>query len=589
MNLSSKIFVAFMLLLVPWLSAVGFISSFLAARAINEQALNTISQTLEQAKKNLVSVVDEVNNTLFIISMDRELQETLNSPAPQDEFSASQEVSRINRSLTFPGGLNRRYESFKVYALSRPLYPPLWAGGYVFNDSMVKEEEWFKKTLELQGKTFWRGPHAELFKAGTFISGLRAIKSVKNYQVTLAVASVEVNISTLADILGGITLGRTGYVLLVDKEGRVLYHRDPQKLGTVIQEDYISRVLGSAGAGNFLTTLGDRKTLIFYTTVEATGWKLVGVVPYKEAGGTARVIQNYTLLAIILSALAAALWAYRIASGITQPLGKLLQVMREVEKGDLSVRAEAATSDEISVLASGFNRMLHRIEGLIGQVVEATAKQKEAELKTLQAQVNPHFLYNVLESINWMAISRGAMDISKMVTSLAGIMRYSLSPREEVTLKEEIENIKRYLAIQKMRYGEKIDYVLDIAPGIENILIPKFTLQPLVENALVHGLEPKTGKGEIKISGYLKGEDIFLMVEDNGVGCEEGIIQEMLAGKTGGHLGLKLVEERIKIKFGPSYGLSFHSQPGQGTLVSLRLPRREAEEDGVHEIAGGGR
>ncbi|WP_162523534.1 sensor histidine kinase [Calorimonas adulescens] len=563
-KLARKVFIYFIILIVPSLTAVGFLSAWWVSRIIDEGSITSITQTLSQANKNVTSIINETNDILFSISMNRELQQSLDNDLTSGPLEQAQEAVNINRSISYPGGFNMRYRSFEVFAINKEFYPDISGGGYIFNNSLVKDSEWYKEAVKLGGNIYWRGPHRDYFVYEPVISAVKLIKSVKNHNKPLAVASVDIGISTLRNILGDIVLGKTGHVFLVDRNNNILFHNDPDMLGKNLDGvEYVKRVF-DRDSGNFLMTENGVRKIVLFNTVESTGWKLIGIVPYNEIGGRAQVIKNYTMFVGLLCILLAAIFAYLISVGVTRPMNVLIAAMKNVESGDLDVRVDLKSNDEISTLGHGFNSMIERINSLIREVYETNYRRKEAELAALQAQINPHFLYNVLDSINWMAMSYNAKDISLMVTSLAKVMRYSLSGSEDVLLKDELKCIESYLNIQRIRYGDKFDYTLDFQDEIMEEKVPKFILQPLVENAIIHGIEPKKGPGRISIKGMFEGKFIKIVIKDDGVGMsttekEEGI-------------GIRNVRERIRLKYGEAYGLLFESKPGEGTNVTVLLP-----------------
>jgi sensor histidine kinase YesM len=221
------------------------------------------------------------------------------------------------------------------------------------------------------------------------------------------------------------------------------------------------------------------------------------------------------------------------------------------------------------------------------EIKNAQLSLKEAELKALQAQINPHFLYNTLDSIQWLAVLRGAEDIQKTIQCLGQLLRHSLDRRSViVNVAKELEQIRNYLFIQKMRYGDKLSYRINLEPGVLDFELPKLVLQPIVENAILHGVEPKAGCGSLSIEGWLaKGEEAVIDITDDGVGMEEqalaGLRATLGSGVEGGaaqHLGLANVHRRLQHFFGEEYGLEVSSRPGGGSTVRMRLPRTPRKE-----------
>ncbi|NLG83212.1 MAG: sensor histidine kinase [Firmicutes bacterium] len=270
----------------------------------------------------------------------------------------------------------------------------------------------------------------------------------------------------------------------------------------------------------------------------------------------------------------------RFSIGITRPIKKLEKMMKEAAAGDLEGNLPVERNDEIGRLTMRFNWMLKRIQTLIEDVYHSRLNELEAELKALQAQINPHFLFNTLNIINSLAIISGVDSISQVITDLRDFFRYTMiTEQTTVTLGEEIEQVKRYMAIQRLRFGERIEFEIDVPTELWGQPIVKLILQPLVENACLHGLEPNSGHiWKITIKARSTEEFLLLEVADNGVGINRETlaeIQAVLEGKIAPperYIGLRNVHERIRLRYGNAFGLRLESVEGQGTVVTLRLP-----------------
>ncbi|MDR1532819.1 MAG: sensor histidine kinase [Clostridiales bacterium] len=306
----------------------------------------------------------------------------------------------------------------------------------------------------------------------------------------------------------------------------------------------------------------------------------------------AKVLTTIAVTVILSALLVVSILVYslRFTRRITQPISEL---SRKVEKlagssdpsgGDFSVEPIETRSEEIKTLDDGFNDMVRHINGLLEEVREHQTSLRRAELELLQAQINPHFLYNTLDSIIWLAEAHRNSEVTKMVSSLSVFFRNSLSSGHDVvTLEAERNHVKSYLEIQNIRYSDILEYSIDIPDTLLRYTIPKLTLQPLVENAIYHGTKNKRAMGRIVIQGYEETDAIALTVRDNGIGMSEEQLETLRAGlykgrRAGGRgfrgLGLINVHKRIKLYCGESYGLSFESVPGEGTTVTVRIPKK---------------
>ena len=292
---------------------------------------------------------------------------------------------------------------------------------------------------------------------------------------------------------------------------------------------------------------------------------------------------------IIVTAIAVGLLvifiSYYISQSITRPVRELSKITEKVARGDLSVRAGVYTGSEIAVLSESFNEMIDRVSRLLDQVRVEQESLRRAELELLQSQINPHFLYNTLDTIVWLAEAGDQARVVSMVGSLSKFFRTSLGQgKDQVTIKDELDHVRSYLEIQQVRYQDILDYSIDVPEELYNAPVPKITLQPLVENALYHGIKNKRGKGNISITGKTENKCIYIYIEDNGMGMTEERLERISEKMNdpglfeseedkGDVFGLSNVNERIKLKFGSRYGIHIDSVYGEGTTVTILLPQ----------------
>ena len=281
------------------------------------------------------------------------------------------------------------------------------------------------------------------------------------------------------------------------------------------------------------------------------------------------------ILCICLSFLCIRIITNRTIKGIEQ----LKSNMESVEQGTLEMTVHSDSQDEIGELIRGFNKMLIRIKQLIEEVYESKIKQKEYEMRALQAQINPHFLYNSLSLINWIALEQNSEEISKITLAMSSFYRTALNKGNNIlSLKDEIENMKSYLQIQLIMHDYEFDTEIQVEEGLEDYIVLNLILQPMVENAIDHGIDLKTdGRGKLIVTAKSDGDDILIVVEDNGIGMEQKIIDTILTQQSKGY-GLRNVNERIKLYYGQQYHLTIESQLGVGTKIITRIPKQKKEE-----------
>lgn len=365
-------------------------------------------------------------------------------------------------------------------------------------------------------------------------------------------------------------------------------------------ETYTNRIVENLQQGNqyevnmeiwendiqIVTTL-IRETIFHYISYE-TGELQQSHQSYQEFFKT--MILFSVIAFAIISGLTIFL-SYQVPFSITRPLRKLNTVTRQVAEGNLEVRSDVQTGDEVGVLSDSLNTMIDKINELLEQVTKEQVRLRKAEFELLQSQINPHFLYNTLDAIIWLAEAGEQKKVVHMVRSLSDFFRTSLNRGNDIIhLKEELLHVRSYLEIQQVRYQDILHFEIDVPEELERFMIPKITIQPLVENALYHGIKNKRGSGKIKIKGHKEGKNLILEIEDDGIGISkerlwqvrDGIQKKILTGKD--IYGLYNVHERIRLNFGEEYGIDIQSTYGEGTMVRILLPCfEELPEDNRQE------
>ncbi len=318
---------------------------------------------------------------------------------------------------------------------------------------------------------------------------------------------------------------------------------------------------------------GDEFIFVECDLSEGPGLHALLYRPIAQIEETIAPMMKGVVIIFVLSVIAAGMLLTRLTRGMVRNIEKLSRNMKEVKKGNLEVTVTSDSQDEIGELIRGFGDMVEYIKTLIEEVYEGRLSLKEYEMKALQAQINPHFLYNTLSLINWKAIEAEKKDISKITLALSKFYRTALNKGNNVMpLEDEISNVKSYLDIQLMMHDYEFDVEMDIDPSMYFYDTPNLILQPLIENAIDHGIDLKTeGRGKITIRGWQEGENVYLSVEDNGAGMEEEVAKSILTQKSRGY-GVRNVNDRIRLIYGPDYGLDIRSKVGEGTRITVRFP-----------------
>ncbi len=397
---------------------------------------------------------------------------------------------------------------------------------------------------------------------------------------------IDLDDSVVEQFIDTVSIGKTGFFYVVNPAGDPIFTPSRiQRSGQTLQPfDLTHR--SSEPRGGFVDRSVDKTHFVVYTTSEATGWKIVGLVPLQEIVAEANEIRQLIIVSVALSILFTITAYFFITRRLTYPVQLLKNKMRQAASGYLEAKVKPSGQDEIADLGNSFNIMLEKIKMLLQQSIEEQEHIQKAELRTLQAQINPHFLYNTLDSIIWTAEAGKNKDVIQLVQALSKFFRTSLNKgRDWIRLEQELDHVRSYLVIQQMRYRDILHYELEVEPSLSTLYILKMTLQPIVENALYHGIKNKRGKGLIRITGHAIEEDhMVLLIKDNGIGMSnekleqlrEQLNKERLPNETGdevsGGFGLHNVHQRIRLYYGDRYGVQIDSVDQVGTTITIRIP-----------------
>jgi two-component system sensor histidine kinase YesM len=409
---------------------------------------------------------------------------------------------------------------------------------------------------------------------------------------------IDLNYKRLQEATSDIRLGESGqgYLFIVDHLGRIVYHPNQQTIGASIDSSLL-HAMQEAESDSFVSGRDADKMLYTYSHSERFDWYIVTAIPYEELMSSRTQMGNSILYTTAASIAIAFILSIGLASSIVRPIKRLYQYMRKVEKGDFNDRVKVESNDELGMLSASFNKMVARLAELVEEVyvsklraTEMHLREKESELKMLQAQINPHFLYNTLETIRGMALEHDRLEIASVSAALARIMRYNVKQTDtDVTVGQEVEIVDVYLQIQKHRFEERLQYEINIPEWAMDQRIIKLALQPLIENSIIHGLEPAGGQTHISLTAEMMGDDRFcIVIRDDGVGMSADRLEAIRSSLDDAHgdpshIGLQNVHRRIRHLFGDRYGLNIDSREGAGTVVRLVLPYVDTGK-GLNEI-----
>ena len=531
--------------------------SFLQMRSIiDDKGKMNLQSYLQQSVSSMDRTLDGYNSLSDYIAFDRTLAEVFSMEygTPYEQYEQlTQKVDPILRTASyFHGGM----QQITIYT----------DNGMVKHDttvapvSEIEETDWYQKTLEHPGLNWFANYQEETLFSARKLAFSGAREGVN-------ILYMDVDYQKLFTPYAETLISECG-LYITDQDGKLVFEESRfsgknQNYDLTYSEFLEQRDRGSTDY------------IILYEQSNTTGWTVWLYQPVGLAGEAMRPIGVMAGVTILICIFAAVL-AYFITSGmVSSRIERLTHFMQEVQEGSMDMQMESDDRDEIGMLYRGFGSMMKRIRTLINEVYLSKITQKEAELKALQAQINPHFLYNTLSLINWKALAAGEEDISRMTLALSTFYRTALNRgRNVLQVETELSNTRAYLEIQSMLHDGDFDYEIEAQTEILQCESLNLILQPLVENAIHHGIEEKTdGRGKITVRGWKEDNCVWFMVEDNGVGMEQEVADKILTMESKGY-GVRNVDERIRLCYGEKYAMKVESVVGKGTKMTIHFPAR---------------
>ncbi|MEH7544805.1 MULTISPECIES: sensor histidine kinase [Bacillaceae] len=599
-RLSTKLIITYILLTVIPMGLLGVLAYYEYTKSIEEKVGEYIPKLLKQANNNIENSLAELERLPDLIYSSSDVMSVLRNSRYKNQSQLNQDQFVVESFLTntyldnsseilgaFLLSKNRSfvstripYEGFNLENLSLPYGEEHDLGEKV---ELILPEQ---ASLKFEGNP----PYILLMKQVTDVDNRKSLG-------TLFLA---VKLSFIDDVLADLEKEKNAAMWVMDENGQVIFHTDPSKIGSVFTEvkDY------PLENGSFQTGTAQEKTLISINKSARHKWILVHSIPLKYLTMGTDMVRNVTILAFFTLVIITSLLSVFLAWSVTKPIKKLGHIMQEVKEGNLSVSIPVDSKDEVGVLAQSFDSMLTEIRDLIQKNYSIEIRQKNAELYALQSQINPHFMYNTLQTIS-MAVEDGESEtVVEMVTLLGRMLRYSLSNKDRlVPISQEVDHIQDYLKIQKYRFEERLSYEIQSELDTDFYFTPKFILQPLVENSIKYGLEKRKGLCiQIFVEEIFKQhgkKDILFTIRDNGPGIAEDKLDELNCklksdpmGKRESGFGILNVHARVMMMFGDQYELRVNSSIEKGTEIMIQIPailKNEVTNYSVIQRGGEGR
>lgn len=455
------------------------------------------------------------------------------------------------------------------------------------NDKLINNEEWYQQIINQDALYYISDPHVQNVLPNQYkwvVSVCKVIDLTESTYQQKAILVVDISLQPLVELCNNLNLGGSGYVYIIDEEHNIIYHPQQAVVYSGLKEELSN--LSNIDREIVINPQGE-EVLVVNDSLNFVNWRLIGVSYIKNIADRNFQIAKEIMVTIPVIIVIVVLLSWYISYKISLPIKELGKHMKIVESGNFDIQLELTNGElEVMHLTDTFNLMVKRIKELIEENKREQDAKRHNELNALQAQINPHFLYNTLDSIMWMAEAGMNEEVVKMVTALAKLFRISISKGQNIiTVEEELEHAKNYLLIQKIRFKDKFIFNIHADEEVKKLKTVKLILQPIIENSLYHGIEYMVDLGEIDIYAEIIDDKLLFRIKDNGLGMNEEVLSSLRNGKiqsnsrSGSGVGVGNVDQRIKLRYGNRYGLEIESEEEIGTEVKIWLPIIRGEDD----------
>jgi two-component system, sensor histidine kinase YesM len=578
-----KLFVLYFVSMTISIIIMGYLSFHKANEIISSKVSQVALKTVQLANRRLELLLDEYANRSLIVFGFNQIQKGILGEHREsyDQFYNNQQIANFLSNL-----VNAKNDTLNIYILGEVYASYRYSiNGFAelpVVDKEVQDQEWYKQIKASNGQVVWYGIRPTFMKQNNsqdnkpvFVLG-RALKNFDHLDRTIGVLIMEFDPEQIQLFMSEVDFDAKSTTFIIDQNNTVVADSN---FSHIMQPSGLK--LPSAQSGVFTDVVDGKEKIVVFDKSEINDWRLVGTAQIQDLVSDGREIGYYTIYLVIGFSVVAIALAMAVAKQMHKPVRVLLLSMRRARDGDFDVQITDGRSDEFGMLFHSFNTMVTRIKNLIDEVYIQKLLKKENQLKMIASQINAHFLYNTLDTIHWISRIHKVDEISTMIFGLSKYLRISLSEGKDfVTVQESVELLESYLSIQKVRYQDKFTVNMNMDPTILHYRVLKFVFQPLVENAIYHGLENKSGSGRLDISWRNEGQILYFEVEDDGIGIETAKLMELtevlqndeVVGEQ--NFALRNMNTLIKLNYGKEYGLFIDSTLGVGTKVTLVMPLR---------------
>lgn len=576
-SIKVKLICSYLILVTIPLTILGAVLYSYFLNAIIMQASEDATQLTNQINKNIESYFEEIDELSLSIAYDETINKTLDELYFNMESENPLDRSDLNDQLSLYLQIKKGVDSIHIYSEDNYFYA--FKKGTINEYYIASTQDYLNKAKTTYGKSYIVSRNEKQFVENYFsISIVRPILSLYSFKI-IGTLVINVNYNVLKDLIDEVEPNNNSKIIILNEHDQVLYSKDRETIGKgLTQEFYYDKTYD----GDFINVYDENneKYLFISQRSSITSHRIVVIIPYWDLSKNADESNVFIIILAIFLSVAAFLVGILITNTITKPIKELQDEFTYVGKTNYEIRQGVKGKNEISELWLGFNRMVLRIEELIREIISKEDEKRRAEINALQMQINPHFLYNTLNSIKYLSIIQNASNIKRITNLLISLLKELANNQTDyITIEDEIKIVKKYIEIQKVIYLDKFSVSIICPKALYDKKIIKFILQPIVENSIFHGLLPSEKKGQIRIK-IIKEEKLKIKIIDNGVGLENkmGWENQSKSGDKNNHIGLNNINNRIKLFYGEEYGITLKSKKNIGTVVEIILPYQTGED-----------